>query len=141
MRRYRDATLGEGPVYQANGLSLAQAVLAISAYARVGDTDVMHDAGVAIAALAQAYPRDGQRVRPAQSRAGKPIPQYANLAGRQIAEVGVALGLTPEQTMQVVANGTDHGLAAADVITVLARLTSLRLRFLRRWSRARRSPA
>ncbi|MBI2739544.1 MAG: DUF4114 domain-containing protein [Rhodospirillales bacterium] len=117
------ATLGEGPVYQANGLTLAQAVLAISAYARVGDPDVMHDAGAAIAALAQTY-RATDSVFALLGRALVSDPPYGNLAGRQIAEVGVALGFTPEQTVQIVANGTDHGLTPADVVTVLARLTA-----------------
>ncbi|GEP53785.1 DUF4114 domain-containing protein [Reyranella soli] len=117
------ATLGEGPIYQANGLSLAQAVLAISAYARVGDTDVMHDAAVAIAALAQAS-HATDSVFALLSRALVSDPQYANLAGRQIAEVGVALGFTAEQTAEAVANSVDHGLTAADAINVLARLTS-----------------
>ena len=37
----------------------------------------------------------------------------------------VALGFTPQRTAEAVVNGIDHGLAAADVINVLARLTSL----------------
>ncbi|MBY0323689.1 MAG: DUF4114 domain-containing protein [Reyranella sp.] len=117
------AVLGDGPVYQANGLSPAQAVLAISAYARVGDPDVMHDAGVAIAALAQAY-HATDSVFAWLGRALLSDLPYATLAGRQIAEVGVALGFTPEQTVQVVATGTDHGLTSADVVAVLARLTA-----------------
>ena len=117
------ATVGEGPVVQAHGLTLAQAVLAISAYARVGDPDVMHDAGAAIAALAQTY-RATDSVFALLGRVLVSDPPYGNLAGRQIAEVGVALGFTPEQTVQIVANGTDHGLTPADVVTVLARLTA-----------------
>ncbi|HZX83197.1 MAG TPA: hypothetical protein VFF19_06505, partial [Reyranella sp.] len=117
------AVISEGPVLEASGLRLGQAVLAISAYARVGDPDVMHDAGVAIAALATFY-HATDSVFALLSRALVSGPQYSNNAGRQIAEVGVALGFTPEQTTQAVANGIDHGLAAADVINVLARLTS-----------------
>jgi hypothetical protein len=82
----------------ASGLELGQAVLAISAYARVGDPDVMHDAGVAIAALAQSH-HATDSVFALLGRALVSDPPYANLAGRQIAEVGVALGLTPEQAV------------------------------------------
>ena len=116
------AVISEGPVVEASGLRLGQAVLAISSYARVGNPDVMHDAGVAIAALAAFY-HATDRVFALLGRALVSDPPYGNLAGRQIAEVGVALGFTPEQTAEAVASGTDHGLAPADVIAVLARLT------------------
>lgn len=118
-----NAVISDEPVPEASGLRLGQAVLAISSYARVGDPDVIHDAGVAIAALATFY-HATDSVFALLSRALVSDPPYGNLNGRQIAEVGVALGFTPSQTADAVANGIDHGLAAADVINVLARLTS-----------------
>ena len=91
------AVVSEGPVFQFSGLNLGQAVLAISAYARVGDADVRHDTAVAIASLATFY-NATDSVFALLGRALVSDLSYANLAGRLIAEVGVALGFTPEQT-------------------------------------------
>lgn len=120
------AVVLDGPaVPQANGLTLDQAVLALSAYARFGDVAVRQDVAAAIADLIHHFGATPDSVIALLGRALVADDQgYANLAAAEIAEIGVALGLTSAQTAHVVANGVSHGLTAADAIDVLARLTS-----------------
>ena len=114
-----------GPVSQAQGLSLGQAVLALSSYARFDDPGVRHDVGAAIAALIADSLHSPDAMFALLGRALVADPQgYGVLAAGQIAEVGAALGLTPAQLVHVVLNGTTHGLTAPAAVAVLAQLTA-----------------
>ena len=120
-----DAVHNGGPVSQAQGLSLGQAVLALSVYARFDDPGVRQDVGAAIAALIEEFTSSPDATIALLGRALVADTQgYGVLAAGQIAEVGAALGLTPAQLVHVVLNGTTHGLTASDAVAVLAQLTA-----------------
>ncbi|MEP9375337.1 DUF4114 domain-containing protein [Aquabacter sp. CN5-332] len=121
-----DAVNSPVQLQDATGLYLGQAVLALSAFARVGDSGVMEDVGAAIAALIGDYPQSQDGVIALLSMlVATGDGAYTNIAAKQLAYLGDALGLTAEQFVQAVAGTVDDGLSAEQVLYVLAHLTAI----------------
>ena len=119
--------LHDDAIVHANGLQVGQAVLALAAYAELGDTAVRQDVATAIASLTQQYAQgyDGTFALLAKSvvSLAASSASLADDAGVEIAYVGIALGLTAGQLANAVVAGFDHGLTAAEIASTLAYIT------------------
>ena len=122
-----NAVLHDDAIVHANGLQVGQAVLALAAYAELGDTAVRQDVATAIASLTQQYAQgyDGTFALLAKSvvSLAASSASLADDAGVEIAYVGIALGLTAGQLANAVVAGFDHGLTAAEIASTLAYIT------------------
>ncbi|WP_421999807.1 hypothetical protein [Reyranella sp.] len=122
-----DAVLADAAVHDANGLRYGQVVLALSAYAQLGDSAVRELVAQEIVGLVQQY---GQGYDTAVALLAKATlslaangPSWAAAGGAEIALVGATLHLTAGELATAVVAGVDHGLTAADVAGVLAYMT------------------